>query len=113
MPLIPMKQTVTVTPAASDDWDGAAAGVPYTLKCRISEGTKLVRKASTQGGVSSSDNGEVVSVAQIYFDKLVSIAASDTISYTDENGEVCVYRPISTEVKRNLAGKPILTVVNV
>jgi hypothetical protein len=104
MALIPLKQTITVTPPGSDDpWDPQPS-VPYTLKCRVQEGTKLVRNSNGQ---------EVISVAQIYLDKLAEITLSDRISYTDENGNVREFIPLAIEVKRNLGGKPILTVINV
>lgn len=114
MALIPLKQTITVYPAGNGDdpWN-AAPPDPYTLKCRIQEGTKLTRRATSSGGVSTLDSGEVVSTAQIYLDKLANIGETDEIEYEDENGLVRRYYPLSVEVKRNLAGKPILTVVNV
>lgn len=105
MPLIPLKQTVTIHPYIGlNDWGEPQYGTPYTLKCRISEGTKLVRSFAAQ---------EVVSTAQIYFDKLVNLNPEDLIVYVDENGKERRYKPISVEVKRALNGKPIMTVVNV
>lgn len=105
MAIIPLKQQITVTPIDTiDEWGQPTGGTPYTLKCRVSEGAKLVR----------DDNGnEVVSMAQIYIDKLASVSLTDTITYTDENAVTREYRPISIEVKRSLGGKPLLTVVSV
>lgn len=121
MPLVPMKQTVTITPAVlepdgtpqTDDWGRPVYGTPYTLKCRVQEGAKLVRSTSGAGGVHGVASQEVVSVARIMFDKLVNISMSDMITFTDENGIVKTYTPISVEIVRGLNGKAILTVVNV
>ncbi|RAU96837.1 hypothetical protein [Paenibacillus sp. YN15] len=104
MALIPLKQEIIVTPPGSDDpWDPQPS-TPYSVKCRLQEGVKLVRNANSQ---------DVVSSAQIYLDKLAEITLSDRIAYVDENGVERTYIPISIEVKRNLGGKPILTVINV
>ncbi|NGQ95497.1 hypothetical protein G3578_10065 [Brevibacillus sp. SYP-B805] len=114
MSLIPLKQTVTITPASgTDEWDRPIAGTPYTLRCRVQEGTKLVRSMSAGSGVHGAQSQEVVSVAQIYFDKSPNIGMNDTITFTDENGNVRTYTPISIEIKRGLNGKALLTVVNV
>lgn len=115
MALIPLKQTVTVTPASGgfDEWGEPVQGAPYTLKARIQEGVKLTRRQSSANGVNGVTAEEVVSTAQIYLDKLVNISLDDTITYTDENGVTRVYKPISIEVKRGLNGKALFTVVNV
>jgi hypothetical protein len=122
MALIPLKNIVTITPASggTDEWDRPIPGTPYQLRCRIQEGTKLVRSASGAGGVHGVTAQEIVSVAQIYFDKIPVdpatgqvLGLTDTITFTDETGTVRTYTPISIEIKRGLNGKPILTVVNV
>jgi len=114
MAIIPLKNTVTITPSlGTDEWDRPIPGTPYTLRCRIQEGTKLVRSSTAGSGVHGVASQEVVSVAQIYFDKVPPIGMSDTITYTDENGNVRTYMPISIEIKRGLNGKALLTVVNV
>jgi hypothetical protein len=115
-----MKQTVTITPAVldengvpiTDEYDRPITGTPYTVKCAVNEGTKLTRSQSSSGGVNGIGAQEVVSVAQIFFDKKTNVSMFDTITFTDELGNVRVYKPISIEVKR-LNGKRILTVVNV
>lgn len=105
MPLIPLKQTVTIYPSGGmNEYGEPVGGTPYTLKCRVQEGVKLVR---------DKDGREVVSVAQIFFDNLVSISLNDQIEFTDENNVTHRFSPISIEVKRGLNGKPLLTVVNV
>lgn len=121
MSLIPLKQNVTITPAVlnpdgtpqTDEWDRPVYDAPYTLKCRIQEGTKLVRSASGASGVHGVAAQEVVSIAQILFDKHPSIGYYDKIMYTDEYGQNFEWQPLNVEVKRNLSGKPILTVVSV
>jgi len=121
MALIPMKQMVTITPALldengnpqTDEWDRPITGTPYQMRCRVQEGTKLVRARTSTGGVSGSLAEEVVSVVQIYFDKHPNISYADKITYTDEYGKTIEFTPLNIEVKRNLAGKPILTVVSV
>jgi hypothetical protein len=114
MALIPMKQTVTITPASTlNEWGEMTTGTPYTIKCRVDEGTKLVRGMTNSGGVHGTTAEEVVSTARIYFDKIVNISTDDVISFTDEIGNVKTYTPISVEIKRGLSGKALLTVVNV
>ena len=114
MALIPLKNTVTITPASTyDDWGEPVSAEPYTLKCRIQEGTKVVRGMTNNGGVHGVSANEVVSTAQFYFDKIAPITLTDTLTYTDEAGRTRTYTPISIEIKRGLNGKPILTVVNV
>ncbi|MCG5252620.1 hypothetical protein [Brevibacillus agri] len=114
MSLVPLKNTVTITPAlGTDEWDRPITGTPYELRCRVQEGTKLVRSATGSGGVHGIAAQEVVSVAQIYFDRAPNIGMSDTITFVDENGNVRTYTPISIEIKRGLNGKALLTVVNV
>lgn len=111
MSLIPLKQTITITPATSemDRFNRPVMGTPFSLKCRIEEKTKLV-KTRSQGYV---ENSEAVSTAQIYLNRLVKISPDDVLTYTDELGETRTYRPLSTEIKRGLNGKAIFTVVNV
>jgi hypothetical protein len=116
MALIPLKQTVTVKrPGTVDKWGNPTAPTEFTLPCRIVEGTKLTRRTSSSGasGAVMVNAEEVVSTAQIYFDKLADIQLTDEIYYTDDNGKTRLYKPISIEVKRGLNGKALLTVVNV
>ena len=107
MPMIPMKQAVTVTPALGvlNDFNRPQYGTPYSLKCRFQETISLVTSLST--------GKEAVSKAAIYFDGLVEIDEHTRIEYTNENGVTTAYTPLSIAVKRHINGKPILTVVNV
>ncbi|MCU6709353.1 hypothetical protein M6D81_11605 [Paenibacillus sp. J5C_2022] len=106
MALIPLKQEVTVYPKApSDDpWNPSPGSVPFTLKCRFQEGTAVV---------TDQHGREVVSSAQIFFDKFAPIKATDEYGYVDETGSERRYLPLKTERKRWLNGKAILTVVYV
>lgn len=116
MALIPLKQTVRIKrPVTVDKWGNPTAPTEFTLPCRIVEGVKLTRRtfSSGTGGAVMVSAEEVVSTAQIYFDKLADIQLTDEIYYTDDNGKTRLYKPISIEVKRGLNGKALLTVVNV
>ncbi|MCG7407695.1 hypothetical protein MH117_09690 [Paenibacillus sp. ACRRX] len=106
MPLgVPLKQTVVVSPFISNDpdWNEPVYGTPYEAKCRVTNETKLVRNQHGQ---------EVVSSAQLLFNKLPKISTSDKFEFTDENGVTETYAPISIDPKRWLNGKAILTVVS-
>lgn len=119
MALVPLKNPATITPIIRDEWERDVEGTPYTLKCRIQEGTKLVRSASDTNGVHGVTAQETVSTAQLYFDKLARapngepIKLTDKFTITDEYGNTRTYTPISIEIKRGLNGKALLTVVNV
>lgn len=113
MAWIPLKQTVTITPVTRDEWEGDIEGTPFQLRCRIQEGTKLVRSSSGASGVSGITAQEVVSVARIYFDKYPKIGYADKITYTDEHGNTIEYRPLDIAVKRWINGKAVLTEVSV
>jgi hypothetical protein len=114
MALIPMKQTVTIVPAATtNDWGEVVPGTPYTLKCRISEGAKMVRNTSSASGIHGVAAEEVVLVAQVYLDKFVNIHPDDIIEYTDEAGNKRSYTPLNIERKYGLNGNCLLTVVSV
>jgi hypothetical protein len=116
MALIPMKQTVTIIPAGvEDDWGEVTPGTPYTLKCRIEEGAKMVRSMhnSSAGGIHGVSAQEVVSTARVFLDKFVDVKPSDTIEYTDEAGNTRSYTPLDISRKYGLNGKCLLTVVSV
>ncbi|MNW53209.1 hypothetical protein D3C74_307620 [compost metagenome] len=106
MPRIPLKQTVVYTPPGGidPDWNTPIPGDPVAVKCRFQEGVKLVRNA--QGD-------EVVSVGTFYFDRLHAIDLAGKLTYTDELGRESTYTPIAISVKRDISGRPLLTVVDV
>lgn len=106
MPIIPLKQTVIITPLTGydPDYNEPIYGTPYSAKCRFSEGMRLVRNQRGE---------EVVSVGTFYFDRLPEISISDTFTYTDENMRTITYTPLAIAVKRAINGKPLLTEVSV
>jgi hypothetical protein len=110
--MIPMKQTVTRVRKSGSEWDGDYVEARDDIKCSVNEGTKLVRSMSGTNGAQGVNSAEVVSSAQIYFDKLADVQQTDVFEYTNELGIKRTYQPLAIEVKR-LNGKPILTVVSV
>ena len=112
MAIMPMKQTVTRIRKSGNEWDGTESEDSVVLKCAITEGAKLVRSTSGTSGVQSTSLNEVVSTAQIYFDKIADVLLTDEFEYTNELGITRKYTPLTIEIKR-LNGKPILTVVSV
>jgi hypothetical protein len=105
MAIIPLKQSVTVRKAgASDGWGREVDGEEITLKARVVETTKVV---TGPGGE------EAVASLEITLDKLADVSYNDTINYSNELGVAVARRPLKIEVKRNFAGKPLLTVVYV
>jgi hypothetical protein len=115
MPMIPLKQTVTIKRKGETDRWGNEIAPPetFTLKCRVEEGAKLTRRTSQQSGAVQTLSEEVVSSAQILFDKFVDVRLTDEILYTDESGNTRTYLPISINRTRGLNGKTVLTEVMV
>lgn len=115
MPIIPMKQTVTIRRKGESDRWGNETTPPttFTMKCRIQEGAKLTRRTSQQPGATQTLSEEVVSSAQILFDKFTDIRLTDEILYTDESGNERVYLPININRTRGPNGKAWLTEVEV
>ncbi len=112
MPIIPMKQTITVKrPEETDDYGRPINSEPIEMKCRFVESSKLVKRTSSGTGANQSMSEEVVSSAQVFLDKLADIRYTDQIFYTNELGIERKYSVLNIEVKRNIAGKPIMTVV--
>lgn len=106
MAIIPLKQSVIISPFIRNDPDYGEPeyGGDYTRKCRFQEGVKLVR---------NRHGAEVVSVGAFLLDKLPEISINDLFTYTDENMRTTTYTPIAISVKRAINGKPLLTEVSV
>jgi len=105
MPIIPLKQRVTVyAPGHDDPWNPQPDPEPVEYRCRIEEGFQVVTDAHGQ---------EVTASARIYFDKYPNLSPGARIEYTDEHGNARTYEPINGGPKRMLSSKPILTVVYV
>lgn len=113
MAIIPMKQTVTRIRMIGDEWEGTQTTDRTTLKCRVQEGAKLIRSNASANSATGIQSSEVVSSAQIYFDKLADVALTDRFEYTNELGISLTWAPITIEVKRDVGGKPMLTIVYV
>lgn len=113
MAIIPLKQTVTIKrKGETDRWGNEITpAVEFTLKCRVDEGAKLTRRTSQQPGAVQTLSEEVVSSAQILFDKYTDVRLTDEILYTDESGNTRVYLPINVNRVRGLNGKSWLTEV--
>lgn len=108
MAVIAMRQTITVKRSEElDDWGEPIYNEIITLKCRIDEGSQ-VRQYRSAGTTNSE---VVVATARILLDKLADISETDTISFTNELGQTIERTPKEINVKRNVAGKPILTEV--
>lgn len=104
MAIIPLKNTVTITPVTKDSWGEKVLGDPVEFACRIEEEAKIV----------TNDMGkEVVSKAKIYFDKDVKIGYDDVITYTDVGNRVQKAKPIRIKAIRLLSGKAALLVVTI
>jgi hypothetical protein len=108
MPIIPMKQKITVSRGgALDEWGNPTAGTTFELSCRIDEGSTLSKVRSE--GVSKGE--ETIADARIILDKLADIRYTDTISFTNELGETITRQPKEINVKRGIGGKPIMSEV--
>lgn len=103
MPLIPLKQTVSITkPGTDDGWGGTTPGVVVPYKARVSEETNVV---------TNQYGEEATTSLRIIFDKLPDVSYDDVITYTNELGVTVERKPVSIEVKRGINGKPLLTEV--
>lgn len=115
MAILPLKQTVTIKRKGEVDRWGNEITPPteFELKCRIEEGAKLTRRTSAQSGATQTLSEEVVSSAQILFDKYADIRLTDELYYTDESGNERKYLPLNINRIRGLNGKTLLTEVEV
>lgn len=101
--MIPLKQTVKIKKASTvDTWGVETPGSATTYKCRLDETSEMVR---------DNDGKETVARAVIVLKGLVKVAYTDTIEYKNELGITTIYAPLSINVIRDFAGKPIFTKV--
>ncbi|NHN31133.1 hypothetical protein [Paenibacillus agricola] len=108
MAIIPLKQTIQITPANGiDEWGEPAPGVPFTLKARVTETTKVV--ATQSEGNKTAE--EAVATLRIILDKLADVSYDDVITYTNELDVTVARKPLKIEIKRMLSGKAIVTEV--
>jgi len=110
MAIVPMRQTVNVARTGGlDEWGNDLPAEAFDLKCRVDEGTFLVKsRAGTGGNVS---NKEVVTEARILLDGLADVRYGDTITFTNELGQEIKGNPEKIDIKRHINGKPLLTEV--
>jgi hypothetical protein len=103
MPIIPLKQKVTVFRSGGvDDWGYELPGTTIEMKARVDEKTETVVTPAGE---------EAVTGVQITLNKLADIRYSDEISYIDELGRKTKRKPVKIEPIRGINGKAILTVV--
>lgn len=109
MPMIPMRQIITVKRGSDvlDEWGNPTPGETLTLNCRVDEGSSLLTYRS-----SGTSNGEIiVATAHILLDKLADIRETDIIVFTNELGITFEKQPKQISVKRSVSGKPMFTEV--
>jgi hypothetical protein len=115
MAVLPLKQTVTIKRKGDvDRWGNPIKpDKMINMKCRFEEGAKLTRRTAQQPGATQILSEEVVSSAQIYFDKFADVQLTDELIFKDESGNSRTFIPINIERIRGINGKAILTVVSV
>ncbi|MGM0973409.1 MAG: hypothetical protein ACQEW2_10845 [Bacillota bacterium] len=115
MAIIPLKQTITIRrKGETDRWGNETTPATiFRLKCRFEEGAKLTRRTSQQPGATQTLSEEVVSSAQVTFDKFTDVRLTDELLYTDESGHTRVYHPINITRTRGPNGKAWLTEVEI
>lgn len=104
MALLPMKNTVTITPVVKDAWGEKTLGEPIEVKCRIEDAVATV---------TNELGKEVVAKAKMFFDKDLIIGYDDIITYTDSGNRVQKSKPINISAVRFINGKTVLLVVTV
>lgn len=105
MPIIPLKQSITVVRYGDiDEWGGGNVKETLTFRARVDEKTQVVQNQFGDESVSS---------AEIMLDKLADIRYDDDIVYEDELGREIKRKPLRIEPLRGVNGKAILTVVYV
>jgi len=105
MPIIPLKQSITIKKAGEDDgWGGTSPGEEIVYNARVSEKHEVV---------TNQFGDEVVSTARIYLDKLADVRYDDTVTYEDELGRTIERKPVSIVPVRDISGKAILTRIHI
>ena len=103
MALIPLKQKATVVkPEIIDDWGNTTPGERIEYKVRVDNVVKEVKNRMGQ---------EVISTAQVWFNKYPDVKYEDTLEYVDEHGNSIVRKPELIDPIRMINGKPTLTIV--
>lgn len=115
MPLIPMNQIISLYKAEVDtegnpvlDLNGRPKyGSPIQYRCRVDEGSSVVKNRSS-GYISSNED---VGKARILIDKLAAIKYADKIEYVNELEEKITGHPMEINPKRGMNGAVIITEV--
>lgn len=105
MALIPLKDTVIITEAGViDAWGNVTPGASIEYKCRINEGTRLVRDQNGQ---------EVVSNTEIMLEGAKAVNYDNDVTWTDASGVQRTRKPIAISTIKDIASKVLFTVVSV
>lgn len=105
MAIIPLRQEITIKKSGGyDEWGNPIPGETETHKCRVDEGSELIKDRTGR---------EVVANARILLDKLVHVGYNDEITYTDELGHSVTRKPLKIRVLRNFSGRVWFTEVRV
>lgn len=103
MPIIPLKQKVSIRKLISEDLDGWSTKVyadPVEYKVRATESEEIVTNQLGE---------ERKSELKLYFNKFTDVTYQDEVTFTNERGETIVRPPLSIRPIRLISGKPTLT----
>ena len=103
MALIPLKQkAVVVKYGEPDRWGNVTAEEETEYKVRVDNTVKTVKNRLDK---------EVISTAQVWFNKYPPVSYDDEVQYDDEHGREIRRKPELIEPIRMIDGKPTLTIV--
>lgn len=105
MPIIPLRQTVTVRKlisSSTDGWNESSFGEAIPYRVRASEKIEIVVNELGE---------EKKSTVKLLFDKLPDIAYTDEITFENELGVKIMRSPLTIRPIRMINGKPTLTAV--
>lgn len=101
--MIPTNQEVELIKSdVLNDWGEPVAGETVPMKCNLRSQSKTT---------TNTDGQEVVSEYQIVFIGFVGIDQSDTIRFTEPNGQTKGFEPITVKYMRDLGGSIAFTKV--
>lgn len=113
MPIIPLKQTVTVKREEKKDKFGKITYSSFTLKCRFVESDENSLNTSGSNGYRSVMSEETLYNGTFTFDKYTDILPTDIFVYVDESNREKEYKVGKIKRVRGMNGKAILTKVSV
>ena len=106
MPVVPLKQTVTVRKWQNvevDGWQQEGYGEPVIYPVRATERVEVVVNQFGE---------EVTASVKLLFDKLPNINYDDEIAFVNELDVAIVRKPLSIKPVRMINGKPTLTAIH-